>query len=138
MMQHNWVQTIYHHKLLVNYFDRTTFFYPLEVTNNMTMANAPSADDLQAAFTFLRFDPIVGEPSYEDTFQIGNSGNTQRRNSCKPPSSTTYKPIWHRRTACGLHITGRITFPTAAISWRRSTFSFRSNTRATPEHPSCI
>ena len=29
MMQHNWVQTIYHHKLLVIYFDRTTVFYPL-------------------------------------------------------------------------------------------------------------
>ena len=27
--QHNWVRTIYHHKLLVAYFDRTAVFYPL-------------------------------------------------------------------------------------------------------------
>ena len=31
------------------------------------MGNAPSADDLQAAFTFLRFDPIFVEPSHETT-----------------------------------------------------------------------
>ena len=70
MTQKNWVQTIYHHKLLVTYFDRTTVFYPLAVTNNTTMANAPSADDLRAAFTFSRFDPIVGEPSYETLFKL--------------------------------------------------------------------
>ena len=29
VMQHNWVRTIYHHILLVTYFDRTTVFYPL-------------------------------------------------------------------------------------------------------------
>ena len=27
--QHNWVWTIYHHKLLVTYFDRMNVFYPL-------------------------------------------------------------------------------------------------------------
>ena len=26
VIQHNWVRTIYHHKLLVTYFDRTTIF----------------------------------------------------------------------------------------------------------------
>ena len=64
-MQHNLVRTIYHHKLVVTYFYRTTVFYPLAVTNNMTMANAPSADDLRAAFTFSRFKTIIGEPAYE-------------------------------------------------------------------------
>ena len=34
------------------------------------MENAPSADDLRAAFTFLRFDPIVGKPSYETLFKL--------------------------------------------------------------------
>ena len=34
------------------------------------MANTPSADDLRAAFTFLRFDPIVGKPSYETLFKL--------------------------------------------------------------------
>ena len=70
MTQHNWVHTIYHHKLLVTYFDRTTVFYPLALTNNATMANAPSADDQRAAFTFLRFDRTVGEQSYETLFKL--------------------------------------------------------------------
>ena len=70
MTQHNWVRTIYHHKLLVTYFERTTVFYPLAVTNNMTVENAPSADGIRAAFTFLRFDPIVGEPSYDTLFKL--------------------------------------------------------------------
>ena len=34
------------------------------------MANAPSADDIRAAFTLSRFDPIVGEPSYEILFKL--------------------------------------------------------------------
>ena len=34
------------------------------------MANAPSTDDLRAALTFSRFDPIVGEPSYETLFKL--------------------------------------------------------------------
>ena len=34
------------------------------------MVNAPSADDLRAAFTFSRFDPIGGEPSYETLFKL--------------------------------------------------------------------
>ena len=34
------------------------------------MENAPSADDLRAEFTFSRFDPIVGEPSYEPIFKL--------------------------------------------------------------------
>ena len=70
MTQHNWVPTIYHHKLLVTYFDHTPVFYPLAVTDNTIMVNAPSADDLRAAFIFLRFDPIAGEPSYEILFKL--------------------------------------------------------------------
>ena len=34
------------------------------------MANAPSADDLRAAFTFSRSDPIVREPSYKTLFKL--------------------------------------------------------------------
>ena len=34
------------------------------------MVNAPSADDLRAAFTFSLFDPIEGEPSYETLFKL--------------------------------------------------------------------
>ena len=34
------------------------------------MVNAPSADDLRAAFTFSRFDPIEVEPSYETLFKL--------------------------------------------------------------------
>ena len=34
------------------------------------MVNAPSADDLRAAFTLLRFDLIVGEPSYETFLKL--------------------------------------------------------------------
>ena len=68
--QHNWVCTIYHHKLLVTYFDRTTVFWPWAVTNNTTLANAPSPDNLRSAFTFLRFHPIVGELSYETLFKL--------------------------------------------------------------------
>ena len=45
-------------------------FYPLALTNNTEMENAPSADDLRAAFTFSWFDPIVGEPSYETLFKL--------------------------------------------------------------------
>ena len=70
LAQYNWVRTIYHHKLLVTNFDRNNVFYPLAVTNNTTMTNAPSADDPQAAFTFSRFDPIVGEPYYETLFKL--------------------------------------------------------------------
>ena len=36
----------------------------------MTVENAPSADGIRAAFTFLRFDPIVGEPSYKTLFKL--------------------------------------------------------------------
>ena len=45
-------------------------FYPLAVTNNTTMTNTPSAYDLQVAFTFSRFDPIVGEPYYKTLFKL--------------------------------------------------------------------
>ena len=69
-MQHNWVRTIFHHKLLVTYFDCTTVFYPLGVTNNTEMANTPSTNDLQGAFTLSRFDPIVGKPSYETLLKL--------------------------------------------------------------------
>ena len=69
-MQYNWVRTVYHHKLLVTYFDRTTVFYPLAVTNNMTMANARSADDIQAAFILSQIDPIVSEPSYGTLYKL--------------------------------------------------------------------
>ena len=34
------------------------------------MVSAPSANDLRASFTFLWFDPIVGEPSYETLFKL--------------------------------------------------------------------
>ena len=34
------------------------------------MENAPSSDDLRAAFTFSRFNPIGGEPSYETLFKL--------------------------------------------------------------------
>ena len=68
--QHNWVRTIYKNKLLVTYFDRTTVFHPLAVTNNTTTANAPYADDLRAAFALSRFDPIVGKPSYKKLFKL--------------------------------------------------------------------
>ena len=34
------------------------------------MANAPSADDLRAAFTCSQFDPIDGKPSYETLFKL--------------------------------------------------------------------
>ena len=34
------------------------------------MENTPSANDLRAASTFSRFDPIVGEPSYETLFKL--------------------------------------------------------------------
>ena len=34
------------------------------------MANTPSANDLQAAFAFLRFDPIVGKPSYKTILKL--------------------------------------------------------------------
>ena len=34
------------------------------------MVNALSADYLQAAFTFSRFDPIEGEPSYKTLFKL--------------------------------------------------------------------
>ena len=70
MTQHNWVRTIYHHKLLVTYFDRTTVFYPLAVTNNTKMANAPSADDPRAAITFSWLEPIVGKLSYETLLKL--------------------------------------------------------------------
>ena len=80
MTQYNWVRTIYHHKLVVIYFDRTNVFYPLAVTNNTTMANAPSANDLRAEFTFLRFEPIVGELSYEILFILETQA---RRNAAK-------------------------------------------------------
>ena len=70
MTQHEWVRTIHHHKLLVTYFECTSVLYPLAVTNNMKMANTPYADDLRAAFTFSRFDHIVGELSYETLFKL--------------------------------------------------------------------
>ena len=138
MIQHNWVRTIYHHKLFITYFDRTTVFYPLVVTNNTTMGNTPSADGLRAAFTFLRFDSIFVEPSYEKKFKLETRAT---RNAATvvirlhPPHN---KPIWHLQTSRGLNITGRSTFPTAAKSWKRSTFSCRRNTHATPEHTSRI
>ena len=34
------------------------------------MVSSPSADDLRAAFTFTRFDPIQGEPSYESLYKL--------------------------------------------------------------------
>ena len=34
------------------------------------MVNALSADDLRAAFTFSRFDPIKDKPSYETLFKL--------------------------------------------------------------------
>ena len=34
------------------------------------MVNAPSTDDLRAAFTFSQFDPIEGEASYKDLFKL--------------------------------------------------------------------
>ena len=68
--QHNWIRIIYHHRLLVTYFERTTVLFPLAVTNNTTMANAPSTVDLRAAFKLSRFDPIVGKPSYETLFNL--------------------------------------------------------------------
>ena len=96
MTQHNWVRTIYHHKLLVTYFDRTTVFYPLAVTNNTTMLNTPSADYLRAAFTFSRFDPIVGEPSYETLFKLETqaTGNTTTVVIHRPPTYTHLSGIF--------------------------------------------
>ena len=57
------------------------------------MENAPSADDLRAAFTFLWFDPIVGEPSYETLFKLETQAT---RNAAKfvirlpPPHTNLY------------------------------------------------
>ena len=34
------------------------------------MANAPSANDLRAAFKFSLFNPIVGKPSYETILKL--------------------------------------------------------------------
>ena len=70
MTQHNWVRTIYHYKWLVTYFDCTTVFYPLAVTNNKTVANAPSENDIREAFSFSRFQPILGKPSYKTLFKL--------------------------------------------------------------------
>ena len=94
--QHNWVCTIYHHKLLVTYFDLTTDFYHLAVTNNTTMVNTPSADDLRVAFTFSRFDPIVGEPSYETLFKLETqaTGNTTTVVIHRPPTYTHLSGIF--------------------------------------------
>ena len=136
--QHNWVQIIYHHKLLVTYFDRKTVLYPSAVTNNTTIVNAPSANDLRAAFMFSRFDPIVGEPSYETLFKLENQAT---RNAATvvirlPPPHMTLSGIVKQPAVYILRVGSH--FLTAAISWRRSTFSCRSNTFATPEYPSRI
>ena len=106
MMQHNWVQTIYHHKLLVTYFDRTTVFYPLAVTNNTTMANAPSANDLRAAFTFLRLDPIVGKPSYKKLFKLETQAtrNAATVIICLPPPYTNLSGIVEQPTVYILRV----------------------------------
>ena len=34
------------------------------------MITIPSADDIKAAFTFAKFDPIVGEPSYDTLYKL--------------------------------------------------------------------
>ena len=54
------------------------------------MANAPSTDDLQAAFTFSWFDPIVGEPSYETLFKLETKAtqNSAIVVICLPPPYT--------------------------------------------------
>ena len=95
MTQHTWVSTIYRHKLLVTYFDHTTVFYSLAVTNNTTMANSPSDDDLRSAFTFLRLDPIFGEPSYETLFKLETQAtrNTTTVEIRLPPSHTNLYDI---------------------------------------------
>ena len=61
----------------------------------MTMANAPSADDLQRAFTFWRFDPIVGEPSYETLFKLETQATRKAATVVirLPPSHTNLSGI---------------------------------------------
>ena len=90
MTQHNWVQTIYHRKLVVTYFDHTTVFYPLAVTNITTSANSPSADDLRAAFTFLQLDPIFGNPYYKTLFKLETQATSNAATViiCFPPPHT--------------------------------------------------
>ena len=88
------------------YFYCTTVFYPLAITNNPTMANAPSADDLRAAFKFSRFDPIVGEPSYEKILEL----ETQATNNAAtvvirlPPPHTNLSGIVKKPTVYILRV----------------------------------
>ena len=42
----------------------------------MTMVNAPSADDLRAAFKFSRFEPIVGKLPYEKILKLEMQGTS--------------------------------------------------------------
>ena len=59
------------------------------------MANAPSANDLQAAFKFLRLDPIVGKPSYEILFKLKNQTTHTAATVviCLPPPHTNLSGI---------------------------------------------
>ena len=134
-MQHNWVRTIYHHVLLVTYFDRMTFFYPLAVTNNTTIANAPSADDLRAAFTFSRFDPIVGEPSYKTLFKFETQATCNAATVVirLPSPHTNLSGIVKHPAVYILQVGSP--FPRPAISCPHSKLSCSRNTCATPEHP---
>ena len=63
-------------------------FYPLAVTNNTKVANAPSPNDLQAAFMFSRFDPTVGKPSYETLLKLETQAtrNAATVVICLPPT----------------------------------------------------
>ena len=56
--QHNWVRTIYHHKLLVTYFDRTTVFHPLaNLKRVFTIINRQCTENL--------LSKPVGDRKYE-------------------------------------------------------------------------
>ena len=59
------------------------------------MVNAPSADDLQAAFTFSQFDPIEGKPSYETLFKLETQAtrNTENVVIRLPPPHTNLSGI---------------------------------------------
>ena len=64
------------------------------------MANSPSADDLQASFIFSRFEPIVGEPSYETIFKLESQAarNTATVVIRLPPPHTNLSGIVEQPT----------------------------------------
>ena len=78
------------------------------------MANTPSADDLRAAFTFSRFDPIVGKPSYENIFKLETQAT---RNSATvvirlPPPHTNLSEIFGQPAVYILQIGAPLPRPT--------------------------